>query len=78
MGLIQEDDYAFDVSQAMEYLKGNNQHVFDEFLNSKKFLFSEHKLSLISRGPLIWHTSRRNFSRKTSKKQTKPRKWDLQ
>ena len=32
VGLIQEDDYAFDVSQAMEYLKGNNQHVFDEFL----------------------------------------------
>jgi len=31
VGLIQEDDYAFDVSQAMEYLKGNNQHVFDEF-----------------------------------------------
>ncbi len=32
VGLIQEEDYAFDVSQAVEYLKGNNQHVFDEFL----------------------------------------------
>ena len=41
VGLVKEEDYAFDVSQAVEYLKGNNQHVFDGFLKKMDQASSE-------------------------------------
>ena len=41
VGLVEEKDYAFDVNQAVEYLKGNNQHVFDEFLKKMDQASSE-------------------------------------
>ena len=41
VGLVEPKDYAFDVNQAVEYLKGNNQHVFDEFLKKMDQASSE-------------------------------------
>ena len=41
VGLVEQEEYAFDVSQALEYLKGNNQHVFDEFLKKMDQASSE-------------------------------------